>query len=150
MTVNVVNGGTQLNIMAGSCVFDWDCRVVPGERAADALADFASFASTVEEEMRAVAPSCRIEIVQMTNAPALAPRADNPAADLAKSVTGLNSTDVVAYATEAGQFQEAGFSTVICGPGSIDQAHQPNEFISIAQVAEATTFMRKLIARLAA
>ena len=150
MTVNVVNGGTQLNIMAGACVFDWDCRVVPGERAADVLAEFSSYARMVEEEMRAVAPSCRVDIVQMTNAPALAPKADNPAADLAKSITGLNSTDVVAYATEAGQFQEAGFSTVICGPGSIDQAHQPNEFISRAQLADATTFMRKLIARLSA
>jgi len=149
MTVNAVNGGTQLNIMAGSCVFDWDCRVIPGERAGDVLAEFESYARRVEEEMRAKAPSCSIEIVQMTNAPALSPRADNAAADLAKSVTGLNSTDVVAYATEAGQFQEAGFSTVICGPGSIDQAHQPNEFIEISQIAEATTFMRKLIARLA-
>lgn len=150
MTVNVVNGGTQLNIMAGSCVFDWDCRVVPGDSAADVLAEFQSYARVVEEEMRAIAPSCRIEIAQMTNAPALAPRADNPAADLAKAVTGLNSTDVVAYATEAGQFQEAGFSTVICGPGSINEAHQPNEFISVAEVAEATAFMRKLIARLSA
>ena len=59
----------------------------------------------------------------ITNAPALAPHDVNPAADLAKAITGHNSTDVVAYAAEAGQFQEAGFSTVICGPGSIDQAH---------------------------
>ena len=100
--------------------------------------------------MRAKAPGCRVETVQITNAPSLGPRADNPAADLAKALTGQNSTDVVAYAAEAGQFQEAGFSTVICGPGSIDQAHQPNEFISLEQVALGTNFLRKLIARLAA
>ena len=85
----------------------------------------------------------------MTDAPPLAPSSDNPAADLAKAITGLNSTGVVSYCAEAGQFQEAGFSTVICGPGSIDQAHQPNEYVSIDQLAEGTAFLVKLIARLA-
>lgn len=86
----------------------------------------------------------------MTNAPSLAPSPDNPAADLAKAITGHNSTDVVAYAAEAGQFQEAGLSVVICGPGSIDQAHQPDEFITLDQVREGTQFMRRLIERLSA
>ena len=84
----------------------------------------------------------------MTNAPFLAPSTDNPAADLAKALTGHNSTDVVAYAAEAGQFQEAGFSVVICGPGSIDQAHQANEFIALDQVKAGTAFIRRLIERL--
>ena len=150
MTVNVVRGGAQLNIMAGECSFDWDCRAIPGDSATAARAEFDAFASEVEREMRAVAPSCRIETAQMSNAPPLAPSFDNPAADLAKSLTGLNSTDVVSYCAEAGQFQEAGFSTVICGPGSIDQAHQPDEFIAKSQIAEGTTFVRRLISRLAA
>jgi acetylornithine deacetylase len=149
MTVNVVRGGTQLNIMAGECAFDWDCRVIPGDSAGAVLEDFSAFASDVEEAMRKIAPSCRIETVQISDAPPLAPAHDNPAADLAKSITGLNSTDVVSYCAEAGQFQEAGFSTVICGPGSIDQAHQPNEYVSIDQLAEGTAFLAKLIKRLA-
>lgn len=150
MTVNVVRGGTQLNIMAGECQFEWDCRVIPGDSAAAALAELGAFAREVEAGMRATAPQCRIETVQLSNAPPLALSAENPAADLAKSITGLNSTDVVSYCAEAGQFQEAGFSTVICGPGSIDQAHQPNEFIAVSQLAEGTSFIRKLINRLAA
>ncbi|MEQ1931224.1 MAG: acetylornithine deacetylase [Parvularculaceae bacterium] len=150
MTVNVAHGGTQLNIMAGECVFDWDCRVIPGESPAAILSEFEDYARSVEADMRRKAGGCRVGTVQMTNAPPLAPLADNPAADLAKSLTGRNATEVVAFATEAGQFQEAGFSTVICGPGSIDQAHQPNEWIAIDQVAEATRFLRKLIARMAA
>lgn len=148
MTVNVMRGGTQLNIMAGEAVFDWDLRVIPGDSRQEIIDEFTDFARGVEAEMRAKARDCRIRIEQMTNAPALAPRADNPAADLAKSITGQNSTGVVAYAAEAGQFQEAGFSTVICGPGSIDQAHQPNEFISLQQVAAGTAFIRQLIDRL--
>lgn len=150
MTVNVVRGGTQLNIMAGEAEFQWDMRVVPGDSREDMIAEFTDYARGVEAEMRAKAPGCRIEIEQITNAPYLAPAKDNPAADLAKAITGHNSTDVVAYAAEAGQFQEAGFSVVICGPGSIDQAHQPDEFISLDQVREGTLFMRRLIDRLSA
>lgn len=150
MTVNVVRGGTQLNIMAGECSFDWDCRVIPGDSAASVKAEIETYAREVETAMRAKAPSCRIETRQLSNAPPLAPSPDNPAADLAKAITGLNSTDVVSYCAEAGQFQEAGFSTVICGPGSIDQAHQPDEYIAVSQIAEGTAFLRKLINRLAA
>ncbi|MBY0422568.1 MAG: M20/M25/M40 family metallo-hydrolase, partial [Parvularculaceae bacterium] len=146
--VNLARGGTQLNIMAGECAFEWDCRVVPGETAAMIRAEFDAEAGRVEAQMRARAPSCRIETVQISNAPCLAPRTDNAAADLAKALTGENATATVSYAAEAGQFQEAGFSAVICGPGSIDQAHQADEFIAVDQVAAATTFMRKLIARL--
>jgi len=150
MTVNVVNGGTQLNIMAGECWFNWDCRAVPGDSAGAARAEFDAYAREVEAEMQSKWPGCKVETAQITNAPPLSPQADNPAADLAKALTGQNSTGVVSYAAEAGQFQEAGFSTVVCGPGSIEQAHQPNEFISVAQVGECATFLRKLIARMAA
>ncbi|WDI30065.1 acetylornithine deacetylase [Hyphococcus flavus] len=150
MTVNVVHGGTQLNIMAGEAWFEWDLRTVPGDSREDIVEEFTDFAKGVEAEMRAKASGCRVEIVQMTNAPFLAPSADNTAADLAKAITGHNSTDVVSYAAEAGQFQEAGMSVVVCGPGSIDQAHQPDEFITLDQVREGTVFMRKLIERLSA
>lgn len=150
MTVNVAHGGTQLNIMAGACFFEWDCRVIPGETSADIRREFDEEARRVEKSMQARAPGCRVETVQISNAPCLAPQADNPAADLAKSLTGDNATATVSYAAEAGQFQEAGFSSVICGPGSIDQAHQPDEFIALDQVAQGTAFIRRLIARLSA
>ena len=147
MTVNVVHGGTQLNIMAAEAWFEWDLRTVPGDAPADILAEFTAFARGIEKKMQTRSEECKIEIEQMTNAPFLAPQTDNPAADLAKALTGHNSTDVVAYAAEAGQFQEGGFSTVICGPGSIDQAHQANEFITLAQISAGTAFMRALIKR---
>ena len=66
-------------------------------------------------------------------------------AQLAKQLSGQNSIEVVPYAAESGQFQQAGFSVAMCGPGSIDQAHQPDEFISIAQLERGTDFMRRLI-----
>jgi len=148
MTVNKVRGGTQVNIMAADCEFDWDARGIPGETAADILAEFEDFARGVQADMRKIASGCRIETVQNTDAPCLAPTPDNPAADLAKALTGRNAVDVVPYAAEAGQFQEAGFSTVICGPGSIDQAHQANEYISLEQVREGRAFIERLIEHL--
>lgn len=150
MTVNLINGGTQINIMAGKCVFEWDCRALPGETSDDIRAEFEDYALGVQTELRAHAPSCRIETERLTDVPAFAPMADNPAADLAKSLTGRNATGVVPYAAEAGQFQRAGLATVICGPGSIDQAHQADEFISREQLEAGTAFMRRLITRLAA
>jgi len=150
MTVNVVTGGTQLNIMAGHSEFKWDCRVIPGDSAHGVLDEFNEFAAALEAEIRKKAPQCAIVTEAITNAPPLAPTEKSEAADLAKAITGLNSTAVVSYCAEAGQFQEAGFSTVICGPGSIDQAHQANEYVSISQIAEGTAFIRKLISRLEA
>ncbi|MEO1013770.1 MAG: acetylornithine deacetylase [Pseudomonadota bacterium] len=150
MTVNVVNGGTQLNIMAAECVFDWDCRVIPGETSREVLEEFEDYARGVQSEMRKIAAGCRISTEQLTDVPPLRPDADNPAADLAKAITGHNATEVVSYAAEAGQFQEAGMATVVCGPGSIDQAHQADEFIAVDQIAEGRRFIEKLITRLSA
>ena len=148
MTVNVARGGTQLNIMAGACYFEFDLRVVPGETADSVMQEFREFAKILEADMQAKAPECGIDIHQITNAPALKPEMQNPAAELAKAITGFNATSVVSYAAEAGQFQEAGFSTVICGPGSIDQAHQANEFLAVDQLVAGTKFLRQLIKRM--
>ncbi len=148
MTVNVVQGGTQLNIMAAACSFQFDLRTVPDDDPADILARFKAYADEVRREMQARNGACDIEIIQMTNAPSLRPQGKNAAADLCKSITGHNHLEVVSYAAEAGQFQGAGLDTVICGPGSIDQAHQANEYIARSELAAGTAFMRKLIKRL--
>ncbi|PJN96432.1 acetylornithine deacetylase, partial [Amaricoccus sp. HAR-UPW-R2A-40] len=78
------------------------------------------------------------------------PEPDGAAERLARQLTGHNGVEVVSYQAEAGQFQERGLSTVICGPGSIEQAHQPDEFISLSQLEAGAAFMDRLIARLAA
>ena len=75
---------------------------------------------------------------------------ENGAAELlCKQLSGQDSTEVVSYATEGGLFQNVNFSAVICGPGSINQAHKPNEYIEISEVQAAELFMHKLIDRLA-
>ena len=148
-TVNVFNGGTAANITAGRAQFLWDCRAAEAGASRDVLARFSAYASELEAAARQIAEDCRITTETLANGPPLLPQAENRAADLARALTGENATHVVAYGAEAGQFQEKGFHAVICGPGAIAQAHQPNEFISLDQVAQGTQFLRKLIKKMA-
>lgn len=150
MSVGVIEGGTAANILARRCGFTWDVRTVPGDSVSAIVAEFEAEASKVLADMQAIAPHCEITTETLADGPPLMPEENNPAAELAHLLTGANGRQSVSYAAEAGQFQEAGFSTVICGPGSIDQAHQPNEFIKLSQVAEGTRFMRNLIRHLSA
>ncbi|MEL6621235.1 MAG: M20/M25/M40 family metallo-hydrolase, partial [Pseudomonadota bacterium] len=80
--------------------------------------------------------------------PPLRPEEDGGAERLVRQITGDNAGHVVSYGTEAGHFQAAGYSAVVCGPGNIEQAHQPDEFIAIAQFNAGHDFMRKLVDRL--
>ncbi len=150
MTVNVIQGGTALNILAGHCRLTWDIRSLPGDDPESYIDRFRTFcAETVLPDMRKTAPKSDIEIQVRAGTPALQFETDSEAEQLCRQLTGDNAVRAVSFAAEAGQFQEAGLSTVICGPGSIAQAHQPNEFITLEQVALGTRFMTDLIEKLA-
>jgi acetylornithine deacetylase len=98
--------------------------------------------------MQAVRPETSIKIETRASVPGLRPEENGAAETLARSLTGDNGTHVVSYGTEAGQFQDAGYSACICGPGDIAQAHQADEFISIAQMNEGQKFMERLLDRI--
>lgn len=147
--VGMISGGTAHNITAKSCEFMMDFRVVPGESAADWEAAYLNRVREVEAEMQAIHPDAKIEITKAFDVPALVPEAAGTAEALVRGLTGDNATHVVSYGTEAGQFQAAGYSSVICGPGDIAQAHQPNEYITVAQFNAGHEFMSRLVDRLA-
>ena len=148
--VGVMNGGTAGNIISRHAEFIWDVRHVPGDDPVAIREEFTSWCDNeVIPAMQAVAPETGIETVITATTPALRHDAENAAEQIAKDIIGGEQrSGKASYATEAGQFQEAGFATIICGPGSIDQAHQPNEFISIDQLEQGTVFVEKLIATL--
>ncbi len=149
--VGKIQGGTALNIISRECEFLWDIRTVPGDDAHRYIARVEAFCrERLLPAMRAVAPECDIRTELLAGAPGLIAEPEGEAAQICRALTGRNAMTVVPYGAEAGQFQEAGFSTVMCGPGSIDQAHQPNEFIEISQVAACERFLRGMISRLAA
>jgi acetylornithine deacetylase len=125
-------------------------RVLPGESIDGWRARIESEAARLEAEARRVHPDARITVATRMTIPELAPEADGAAERMARALTGDNGAHVVSYQTEAGHFQARGLSTVVCGPGSIAQAHQPDVFITINQLDAGAAFLRRLTARLAA
>jgi acetylornithine deacetylase len=147
--VGMIEGGTAANITAKTCRFVWDTRTLPGESAAELRAAFDAYvARDILPAMRAISPLCAVDTLRLSDTAGLTPEKDGAAEQLARALTGDNGTHAASYATEAGQFQEAGFSTVICGPGSIEQAHQPNEYIDLAEMQAGAVFMNRLLQRL--
>jgi acetylornithine deacetylase len=147
--VGEIRGGTAVNITAEHCGFTHEVRCVPGDGHDDYAARYRALIAELEARMKAVAPASGIDFEITSNTPAMAPEENGAAEALCRRLTGDNGSHVVAYGTEGGLFQRAGWSTVICGPGDIAQAHQPDEFITVAQLEAGTAFIRKLIAELA-
>jgi len=144
-----IRGGDAHNITAAECEFVTDIRTLPEERGEDWQARYEAFIETeVLPGMMAVSPSCRIEVTRLANVPGLRQETDGAAERLARQLTGDNGRNVVVYATEGGQFQDAGLSTVVCGPGSIDQAHQADEYIEAAELEKCVAFLDGLCRKL--
>lgn len=142
--VGVIHGGTARNIVAKNCEFLWEFRGLPGAPPLYARDRLEDFAQGLRQTIFAGFPNSGIETTIINEVPGLAPQPGSAAETLALRLAKRNATIAVPYATEAGQFQTAGIATVVCGPGSIEQAHQPNEYIDIAELAACVDFMRGL------
>ena len=146
-SVGVIRGGTVRNIVAGECVVDFDLRCVPGDDPHAIVAEIEAYARDVlEPPMKAIAPDAGFTFEELALVPGLDTAADAPVTVLAKKLAGRNDHAKVAYGTEAGLFQEIGIPTAIVGPGSIEQAHKPDEYVEAAELDKADVFMAKLIA----
>ena len=150
LTVGRAAGGTAVNILARHAWFEALMRPAPWDDGPGLGERLKAKCAEVEAEMRETAPQARVSVEVMSDVPPLRPEAMGEAESLARALTGDNAPRVVAYGTEGGQFQEAGFSVVVCGPGSIEQAHQPDEFVTLDQLAACEAFLAKLRARLSA
>lgn len=144
--VGTIRGGTAHNIVPLDCAFTWEYRLLPGADPDEIRTRFERFAEeTVLPRMHAVDPDTSIDTELRCYVPGLVPEDGSPAEAIVMALARTNHTEVVAYGTEAGLFQEVGIPTVICGPGSIRQAHQPNEYIELSQVRACESFMRRLL-----
>lgn len=149
ISVGTIHGGAARNIIAGTCAFDWEIRPVPGDDGDALIARVADYARTVLlPEMRAASPAAAIETEIEARVPALNDEDAREAVALLSELTGQNSAEVVAFGTDAGHFCNAGISTVVFGPGSIEQAHKPDEFIERSQIAACMSFLDRLGDRL--
>jgi acetylornithine deacetylase len=150
-TVNVgmISGGTAHNITARDCRFAVGFRVTPGDDVGAIEAEFRAECARVAADMRKVHPDAGVTITPLFGVPPLQPETEGAAEALARRLTGDNGSHVVSYGTEGGQFQVRGYSAVVCGPGDIAQAHQPDEFLSVAQFQAGAAFLDRLLAELA-
>ncbi len=150
--VGTIQGGTARNITARDCSFLSEARVMPGESIEHWRARYLAHVAEIEEEIREIRPEASIDVeirIAMAGCRKEEP-AEARAEQLARALTGDNGEHAVSFGTEGGHFQSAGYSTVIVGPGSIAQAHQPDEFITLDAFAEGEAFLRRVIDRLCA
>jgi acetylornithine deacetylase len=147
LNVGTIVGGTARNILPRLCTFHWEFRGLPDLDPDEIPARLARAAEEVTRtRLDRYGPFGRIETELEVAVPGLAPEPGSAAEGLALRLAGRNRTITVPYATEGGRFQEAGVPTIVCGPGSIDQAHQPDEYITLDALAAGEAFLRRLMA----
>ncbi len=151
LSVNLIEGGAATNIIPAECTLKWEMRLLPGHDADAVVEGFRIFArQQVLPRMRQVWAGADIETELLGQVPGLVPEDGSDAETLALALTESNQTFAVSYSTEAGLFQQLGVPTVVCGPGSIEQAHTPDEFIALSEVAACERFLRRLMDRVCA
>ena len=142
----LIKGGRALNIVPEECEFDFEVRALPGFEAqavADQLQSYAQ--AQLLPRMRAVNPASDIRLQPLSGYPGLATPAQSEAAQLVALLSGSTEFGTVAFGTEGGLFDQAGIPTVVCGPGSMEQGHKPDEFVSVEQLAGCDAMLRRLV-----
>jgi acetylornithine deacetylase len=144
-------GGTAINIVPLNSRFQFEWRYLPDDDPDALFGEVERFVTEeILPEMHAVSKDTGVAFERISNIPGLNTPPNSEVVALAKALSGANSTAKVSFGTEGGLFQEAGIPSIVCGPGSIEQAHKPNEFITLEQVAKGEAFMDRLMDRVCA
>ena len=148
MTTNQIQGGIAVNTIPELCEFVYEFRNLPGMSSDGIQAQVDAYVKNeLLPRMQREFADARIDVVKGASAPAFEATEDEAIAQLVRALTADQDKRKVGYATEAGLFQNIGIPTVVCGPGSIEQAHKPNEYVDIAQLEACERFLRKMCAR---
>ncbi len=146
-TINIgtIDGGTAGNIIAGSCRFSWGCRAITDQDVNDLIKEFSDHCmDKILPPLVIINKDVNITTKKVNSVPPLVQEKQNPVELIVRQLTGQNQTVGVAFGTEAGLFSEAGIPSIVYGPGHIEQAHKPDEYISTTQLEECSNFIRKL------
>jgi acetylornithine deacetylase len=143
-SVGQFHGGIADNVVPRDAEFRYEFRDLPTADAKRMQADVVAYAAGIEPAMKKVAPDAGFKFETICEIPSFLGAAGDPVTLLAQRLAGEDRTTLVAFGTEAGLFKNAGIPTVVCGPGSIEQAHQPDEFVSLEQLARCELFMQRL------
>ena len=143
----VIRGGTAINIVPRDCTFDFEFRHLPFDDPEQMLAELKRFAATLLPEMHAVDPTTSIDFDALSTLPGFDSHGGSEIAELGKACTDVPEFGKVSFGSEAALFHNANIPTIICGPGHIAQAHQPNEWVAMEQLAQCESFMRRVADR---
>ncbi len=141
-----IQGGTALNIVPKDCSFDFEFRYLPSEDPADLFGEVQRFAAEkLLPEMRAISAAAGFEFESLSAMAGLNMSTEDEVTRLVMQLSGANGTGKVSFGTEGGLYQNFGIPTIVCGPGSIEQAHKPDEWIEVEQLVQAERFMDRLL-----
>jgi acetylornithine deacetylase len=143
-SVGQFHGGMADNVVPREAEFRYEFRDLPTADARAMQAQVVAYAQSLEPSMKSVAPEAGFRFETICEVPSFLGSAGDDVTRLAQRLSGEQRTTLVAFGTEAGIFKQAGIPTVVCGPGSIAQAHQPDEYVSLEQLARCDAFMRGL------
>lgn len=139
-----ISGGSALNIVPEHCRFDFEVRTLPADNAEQVASQLQAYAAELVPQMQAVQPGTGIRFTPISAYPGLATAHDSEAATLLALISGSDDFGTVAFGTEGGLFDQAGIATVVCGPGSMDQGHKPDEFVSVEQLGQCDAMLARL------
>ncbi|MBA2709660.1 MAG: acetylornithine deacetylase [Tatlockia sp.] len=146
LTTNMINGGSALNIIPEWCEFAFEFRHLPDVKPQEISNQIENYINDqLLPSMQKEHPEASIDLVEISAAPGLNTSEDQMITQLIRNLTGTEKRTKVSYGTEGGLFHEAEIPTIICGPGSIEQAHRPNEFVSIEQLIECENLISRLV-----
>lgn len=146
LSTGVIRGGIAANVIPKQCEVHFDMRTLPTASSDALYGEITEYARTLEAAMQKEDPSGRIELIWESSTDGLAANENDAIVLLARKLSRNDATGKVSYGTEAGLFQQIGIPTVICGPGDIAQAHAPDEFVALGQLAQCERFMERLAA----
>ena len=142
--VGLIEGGITNNIIPRDCTFEWETRMLPNHELDELTDRIDTFSKSLEPEMKKVSDQAGIKTTVENAIPGLAPQENSPTENLCMHLAKANGAEAVSYGTEAGLFQAAGIPAIVCGPGSIEQAHKPDEYVDISQMQQCESFMARL------
>ncbi|MDY7573448.1 acetylornithine deacetylase [Actimicrobium sp. CCI2.3] len=145
LQTGTIKGGIASNIVPKDCEFNFEARTMPGASADRMYQEIQDFAATLLPEMLRVEPNAVIAFEMLASAPGMSAEESDAIVQLAVGLSRNKPNGAVSYGTEAGLFHQAGIPSVICGPGDIEQAHRPNEFVALEQLAQCEQFMTRLV-----
>jgi acetylornithine deacetylase len=145
LSTGLIRGGIAANVVPKDCEFHFDLRTLPNASPDALYQEIRGYAETLAREMKAVDPQSGIDLLWSSQTVGLAAAETDAIVQWAMKLSKNATVGKVSYGTEAGLFQEMGVPTVICGPGDIAEAHRPNEFVALEQLAQCEAFMDRIL-----